>query len=224
MQLPHRLQACADYVRPDTCIVDVGTDHAKLACFLGLQGRQVLATDINQKPLEAAMRTIEATGTGAQVKTRLSNGLQQVSLADGQDIIIAGMGGELIFSIIMACDWIKDPACQLILQPMTQTDFLRQSLAQNGFCIQDETAVSENRHCYSILRVCYTGERHTLSPLEGLCGCHLKKAEPSSKEYLKHQQKRLCRKLQGLQSAETPNTTEVAQIETLLASLQQILD
>lgn len=92
--LSPRLQTAADLCRRGVTICDVGTDHAFLACYLAQTGaEQVIASDVRDGPLEAARRTVEQQGV-RNVTLMKSNGLEKIDYAD--DVIIAGMGGELI--------------------------------------------------------------------------------------------------------------------------------
>ena len=50
------------------------------------------------------------------------------------DLVIAGMGGEMIIKILTDCPYIKDEKYNLILQPMTKAYELRRFLCENGFC------------------------------------------------------------------------------------------
>ena len=55
--------------------------------------------------------------------------------SDGEEIVMAGMGGELMCEIIGRAPWLKDGKA-LVLQPMTKAEELRKYLADNGFVIE----------------------------------------------------------------------------------------
>lgn len=222
MILTNRLLACANFVRPDCTVTDVGTDHGMLACYLATKGHQVIAADVNQKPLAMAKSTILKYNLASNVRTCLSDGLQAIDPNDAQDVIMAGMGGELIFSLILACPYLRSDRHHLILQPMTQTDYLRQSLAGAGFAILDETALEENRHHYTILSVQYDGNPHTLTDLQAIAGAHLSKEDATSIAYLNHQDSRLTRRIEGLQKAQNGGD-ELAKLQALRTELRRYL-
>lgn len=192
--LDARLRRCADYVRQNTLLCDVGCDHGYLPCQLALEGkiRSGLACDVNPAPLDSARRTILRTGTGAIVSTRLSDGLTAVRPEEAWDIVIAGMGGELILSILLNAAWVKQPGRRLILQPMTKADVLRRGLCREGFRILEESAVTEGSRCYAVLLAEYDGVVRTCSPLYAITG------EMKDDAYLAFQQQRCRRKAQGL--------------------------
>lgn len=157
--LDARLKAIADFVRKDSFMCDVGTDHAYLPCYLLQKGitTHCVACDINELPLNQARAHIAQFGFSKQIEIILSDGLQNVPSNKAEDIVIAGMGGELILKILLAVDYTKDKNKRFILQPMTNVPLLRRSLYENGFEIIEEKPVIDKKHCYTIMLVQYCG-------------------------------------------------------------------
>ena len=155
-KLGQRLSAIAALVRDGARVCDVGTDHAYLPCHLARSGRygQIYACDLNPKPLEFAEKTI--ANQNADVILLQSDGLADVPPCD--DVVIAGMGGELIAEIV-ACmpEAFKSANLRLILQPMTRAGHLREGLAQSGFEIISEQIVREGRRDFIIMYVKVSG-------------------------------------------------------------------
>lgn len=165
--LTNRLQTAAELCRKGAVAADIGTDHALLACRLALDGaKHVYACDIREGPLEAARRTIRQTGA-ANVTAVLSDGLEKIDYAD--DVIIAGMGGELIARIMSGCRFLSENT-RFILQPMTKAEFLRGYLCENGFEIIEERTAYEGRRAYAVMLVKYTGEKRRPDELFTLIG------------------------------------------------------
>ena len=136
--------------------VDVGCDHARLACWLALNvSSLVIASDVRDGPLDAARRTVAECGV-TNVEIVKSDGLAGIDFAD--DVIICGMGGELIAKIISGCRFLSEDT-RFILQPMTNDDHLRRWLYQNGFEIEREIIAPERERRYIIMYVRYTGVR-----------------------------------------------------------------
>jgi tRNA (adenine22-N1)-methyltransferase len=157
-QLDKRLSAIAELIREGATVCDVGTDHAYLPCFLARAGKygQIYACDLNPKPLEFARTQI--AHQKADVILLQSDGLADVPLpASGDtDVVIAGMGGELIAEIIAQGiskkpQAFKNAGLRLILQPMTRAEHLRQGLAESGFEIISEQVVRENNRDFIII-------------------------------------------------------------------------
>jgi len=96
-----RLMSAAPFVRGGV-IADIGTDHAYLPVWLLLTGRVqgAVATDIREGPLRTAARTVERYGLSGKISLILADGLAGIEKYHPDDIIIFGMGGELIASII----------------------------------------------------------------------------------------------------------------------------
>lgn len=194
-----RLKTIASLVPNGARVCDVGTDHAYLPIFLKKSGiaSSVIATDLNQKPLENAKNNIENSGV-SDISLRLCDGLDSVSDSEVDTIIIAGMGGEVIVGILKSCEWAKTYNKTFILQPTTSAEVLREFLCKNGFEIKTETPVLENDKLYSVMTVEFTGE---------IC----RKAEyfyyigkiPTTSEgilYLKKQQKRVLNCMTALEN------------------------
>ncbi|MGN1303917.1 MAG: tRNA (adenine(22)-N(1))-methyltransferase [Oscillospiraceae bacterium] len=166
--LGNRLAACARFVKGDRAC-DVGTDHGYLAAELLLSGKCsfAIAADINEKPLESARNTLHKHGLDERSRTVLSDGVRNVDLDGVTDIVIAGMGGELISNILSQkpLDGIN-----LVLQPMTKAPSLRRFLAENGFELLGETAVTESGRLYTVMNAVFTGKKREISELETLVG------------------------------------------------------
>ena len=134
--------------------VDVGCDHAQLACWLAANvSSLVIASDVRDGPLDAARRTVAECGV-TNVRIVKSDGLAEIDFAD--DVIICGMGGELISQIMSGCRFLSEDT-RFILQPMTKDDFLRRWLYKNGFEIEREIIAAEKERRYIIMYVRYTG-------------------------------------------------------------------
>ena len=188
--LSKRLFTIADFVPYGAYVCDVGTDHALLPVFLSKSGRAkgVIATDINEKPLEAARKNI-VRDKAENIKLRLCDGLAAVTKGEADTIIIAGMGGEVISGIISRCGWIKDSGITLILQPMTSGEILRKFLFDNGFEITSEKAVFENGKVYSVILSRYTGRTFRAPDYYYFIG----KTDPADKYGLRYIKKQLSR-------------------------------
>ena len=172
ISLDNRLKTAAAMVRQGVTVCDVGTDHALLACHLAMNGaKEVIASDINDGPLDSARRTVEQEGC-ANVRVLKSDGLKQIDYAD--DVIICGMGGELIADIIAGCRFLSADT-RFILQPMTKAEVLRRRLYADGFEILEERTAYDGKRAYVIMLAAYTGERRDIDEVFALTG---KAADP----------------------------------------------
>lgn len=169
--LDERLGLCADFVSGKGIACDVGTDHAYLASELILSGKcsHVIASDINEKPLEFAKNTIDKYNISDKVDLILSDGLKEIPSENVTDVIIAGMGGETIAAIIKDCDWLKY-GVNLILQPMTKLSFLRKFLYDNGYEIKEEKITKDGDKFYIVMKTVWTATLKKLSEVDSIRG------------------------------------------------------
>ena len=185
IHLSQRLQAVANLVPAGARVIDVGTDHAMIPVWLAQTQRavHVWASDIRPGPLQSAIRLIDETDTGDVVDTRLTDGLQGFGPEDGDTVIIAGMGGETMVSILSAAPWTSNRTL-LILEPQSKQDFLRRWLFENGYAILREFLVKDAGRIYPILLV-KAGIPKPHSDAEYLTGrFHCISEDPLFAEYL----------------------------------------
>lgn len=167
LKISKRLCTAASYVRNGAVVADIGTDHAYLPIYLTLEGRVSLAyaSDINQGPIERANENIKKYGLENKILTKVAAGLDGIEKINPTDIVICGMGGELIVKILQNSQYIRQNGIRLVLQPMTHIKEVREYL-QNGFSTIAENIVFEDEKLYQVLCLQYDGEFHPLSPIE----------------------------------------------------------
>lgn len=166
MSVDNRLQRIAGMIRHGDRVADIGTDHAYLPVFLIKEGIafKAFACDVSYGPLENAKNTIERSGVEG-ITLRKGDGLLAVQPDEIDTAVIAGMGGDLMARIISDAEWIKNSRYELILQPMTAVEDLREYLCQNGFEILKEQAVSAHNRIYTAMKVVYTGQKRDCDPV-----------------------------------------------------------
>lgn len=185
LTLDDRLSACVLFVRDGAVLVDVGTDHAYLPTFLIGEKRikSAIACDINEKPLQSALATINSYDA-KNIELRLCDGLAGVRENEFSDVVIAGMGGELIIKILSDCPFIKNDKFNIILQPMSKVYDVRKWLCQNGFYIKAEKAAAANNKIYTVLNAEYRGECDNKDECFYHFGLHTKSQDEKSKKYV----------------------------------------
>ena len=198
-QLDSRLRLCASFVRQGARVADIGTDHAYLPVWLCANGicPSAIAADINPEPLQSGKRTVEAAHLEDKITLRLSDGLREIAADEADDIVIAGMGGELIARIIGACDYARDPEKRFILQPMTRSEELLRWLCAGGFQIlRQDCCVAANK-CYTVLLVQYTGENRSYDALYPYLGELRPKENPTHLRFVEGHINRLLKQAKG---------------------------
>lgn len=221
LALQPRLHMLARLV-PEGCrLTDVGTDHGYLPVALLQQGRitAAIASDIGAEPLEHARRTAMQYGVDG-MDFRLCAGLSGVAPEETDVIVIAGMGGETIISILQDAPWTADGQHRLLLQPMTKAAALRRWLADNGYTFTDEHLVEDKGRIYPILCV-KGGVFRPLTEAEALCGVLLAD-DPLYAAYLTEHIIKLRRSAEGLHRSSDPGGGRLAaQAESLAAELEE---
>lgn len=229
--LDRRLQCAARQVRMGSRLADIGTDHALLPVALVRSGvcPYAVASDIRTDPAERARRAVEEAQLADRIEVRLGPGLSVLQPEEADDLVIAGMGGETIVSILGEAPWIRSSHFRLILQPMSRPEVLRRWLHRAGFLLEAEPAVEDGGHLYSILRAHYepeavpAAEEGPLTP-EGFSVMDFRGAvqgdTPEGRAYLRHQQDRLLRRAQGLREArDSRKVLEARQLEAVACAL-----
>lgn len=201
-----RLLLIASMVRKGSLLADVGCDHGILITHLMEENtiRGGIALDINAMPLRKAELRIKAMGMEDKIACRLADGLLDVKENEADDIVIAGMGGELIFKIISLCPWKENKDKRFIVNPMTKAPFLRMNMAENGFSLLEERASEVNGKHYSVMKYAYTGKKEKYTELDvftytGLLPLDLDK---DAREYIEGQVTMIEKKASGLSHAD----------------------
>ena len=218
--LKNRLYTVSTLVPRGARVADIGTDHGHLPIYLIQQGISpfCIASDIKEKPLESAKENIKKVGLQS-IETRLGPGLSPILPDEIDCITVAGMGGEVIASVLEDCPWVKSDKHTLILQPMTSADALRRYLSEKGFSIQREIACEENRKVYTVMLVRFSGESFT--PSEVFCRVgRLLPDTPAAIKYIE-KQKRIVEELIAERKAAGLDTEDY---DDILTKLLEILD
>jgi len=223
-----RLLCAADFVRQGKTVADIGTDHGYLPVWLLVQGKVpfAYAADINRMPLDKARLNAAKYGVSKRVSLHLSDGLRFLDEGKADpahpvdDIVICGMGGELIAKILALSAYSRKSGVRLILQPMTMADKLRLYLAENGYAVLDEKLVEAGGKLYTVLCTEYDGVARTLTPLEASLGQkNLEHGGALLEAYAKEWEKKLDTKIRGLATGGYDHKAE----DSLLTEIRAIL-
>ncbi len=135
-------------------VCDVGTDHGfvPINAIKNYNLKKAYALDINKGPLENAKKNISKNGLDDKIMTILSDGLKEFNY-ESDVIVIAGMGGALIKTIIENSLDKALNAKALILSANKEEEIVRKYLINNGFKITFEHILKDNNHFYEIIKV-----------------------------------------------------------------------
>lgn len=177
VSLSPRMAAIAKSVSASPRVIDIGTDHAKLPIFLVQTGvcKTALATDIRKGPLNTALSNIKKHKVCDKINIVLTDGLIGIDINPNDCVIISGIGG---FEIISILSDIKTFPGSFVLQPQKSFRELRKFLSENGFEIVKETISVDSGKYYIIIKTVYTGEKYFLSPEQELAGPYILSQKP----------------------------------------------
>lgn len=204
MQLSERLRAVADFVTPQSRLADVGTDHAYVPIFLAENDRiaSAVAMDIVDGPLQRAKENIRAHGLESRIEIRKSDGLRELKPGEADSVVIAGMGGLLICRILEQSKETAATVHELVLEPQSDTECVREYLLGREYRICDENMVLEDGKYYPILKAEAGKEEKPYSDVELRYGRYLlRKKHPVLKAYLEKEIGSFTKLLENLSEA-----------------------
>lgn len=153
-KLSERLKTVASFVKVNTILADIGSDHAYLPCFLVHEGviTKAIAGEVVKGPFESAKKQVISEGLQNNIDVRFGNGLEVISDVDNvQTVTIAGMGGPLIASILESGKDKLSKVDTLILQPNIHAKAIREWAIQEQWKIEQEVILEEHDKIYEIL-------------------------------------------------------------------------
>ncbi|MDD6070747.1 MAG: class I SAM-dependent methyltransferase [Clostridiales bacterium] len=158
--LSKRMETVVNMVSPQSliipkkkCIADIGCDHAYVSIALVERGfaSKVIAMDVRKGPLDIAAKNVTEYGMDDRIELRLSDGMEKLEPGEADAIIIAGMGGLLMCSILKK--GIGDTYRPiLVLQPQSDIREVRKFLLEQGYILEREQMLVEEGKYYTVLR------------------------------------------------------------------------
>lgn len=153
--LTKRLQAVADLVTQGLSVADIGCDHGYVSIYLVQTGisPKVIAMDVNEGPCMHARSNIAFHGLKNQIEVRLSNGTEKLLPGEVECMVIAGMGGRLMWKIMKEGMPKIAKLKELVLQPQSDVPQFRKNLREAGFEIIKENMIFEDGKYYPMMCV-----------------------------------------------------------------------
>ncbi|WP_163970021.1 tRNA (adenine(22)-N(1))-methyltransferase [Oceanobacillus halotolerans] len=229
IKLSNRLKKVASFLPKGAIFADIGSDHAYLPCYVCLSDdtARAIAGEVKVGPLQSAKETVESLQLTHKVDVRLGNGLEVIQKKDGiEQIVIAGMGGSLINTILEKGQQQLQSVNRIIAQPNIDARTLRKCFGRLQFQITDEAILEENGHIYEIIVADRKADSYlpTLSEKELLFGPILLK-ERSTPFYDKwHQEKQKYDYiLRQLKNAKYPDKNKTSEFEKERKWIEEVL-
>lgn len=218
LKITPRLKLAADLTPKCGCVCDIGTDHGYLPIYLVEKGicERAVAADINEGPLKSAEKNIALYGKTDFIKTRLSDGFENILENEADCAVIAGMGGELEAGIISGR---KAGMMRFVLQPQRSFEFLRTFLAQNGFEIKKEGIAKEKTKMYCAFYAEFTGNVRKIGRGEALLGKREQIIDnPLFEEYIYYRIKAVDKALKCIGGADAEKKRDFEEIKEIYLS------
>ena len=241
--LTPRLTAIAEYIEPGETLADVGTDHGALPVFLCREEicPSGIMTDISAESLAKARFAGADLIEEGILSARVGDGLEPLEKGEADNVVMAGLGGNLMIEILE-----KDPEKSLsfscyILQPRKAAGRLRRYLYEKGYRITAERLVRERRHLCEIIKVRSPGaeEEGLLLPEEAerllteagpddirweVPPYYGRLDDPLMDEYLKEKEAREERNLANRNKAKVRDEAAVAETTANLAYIRELME
>lgn len=222
-----RMEEVISLVSKGKRVADIGTDHGYVA--IALVERKivpfVIAMDVRKGPLSRAKENIEKYGLVQKIDTRLSDGLEQLKIGEVDTFLIAGMGGDLIASILQKGIEIVNSVNEFIVQPQSEIYKVRKKIHQLGFQIEKEKMLVEDEKYYTVIKV-VRGKETYENEWDYLYGKSLlQEKNPILYEWLQKEyqlREKLYKKLETLTSASTEERKQelMREMEMIKGALQ----
>ena len=147
--LSKRLNAVASFINANDKVIDIGCDHGYLGIYLVKNNlvMDILLTDVRSSALNNAILNIKKNYL--EIKTKLTNGLENINIIDYNTIVISGMGTKTIKEIFNHKN--IDSINKIIIQSNNNLDELRKFMINNGYYIKDEITLFENNIWYVVI-------------------------------------------------------------------------
>ncbi|WP_324609852.1 tRNA (adenine(22)-N(1))-methyltransferase [Oceanobacillus damuensis] len=230
LKLSNRLLEVASYIPEGAYFADIGSDHAYLPCHVCLKDptAKAIAGEINEGPFNSAQHTVDLYKLGQQIEVRLGNGLEVLKDKEVNHIVIAGMGGSLIKTILDEGKSKLSTVERIIAQPNVDARNVRRWFFENNFTLTKEVILEENDHIYEII----VAERNNGDSLysdehfekELLFGPLLLKQKTSvflKKWKLEHE--KLGRAIAQMNNATAPDNVKMERFKKELAWMEEVL-
>lgn len=150
--------------------------------------------DVRTGPLAIAAKNVAAYGLAGDIELRLSDGLDELEPEEADTIIIAGMGGLLIKSILEKGrkHLLSNKKPEFILQPQSDIKEVRIFLYQNEYHIVQEKMLVEDGKYYTVIKAQPGKTNEYCSDAEWLYGKYnLEQKDAVLYDYLQKQQQTL---------------------------------
>lgn len=205
--LSKRLETVVRFVSKGSYPADIGSDHALVPIALIKRGivNEVFAVENKIGPFSKMKKTVDREGLSTQITCSFSNGISALP-ENVNELIIAGMGGELISSILLSNRERLVQINYAVIDAHREYPFLLKTMGELGFLAIDDCFFFDKGKPYCVYRfknikkpVFYTPNELFFGPIE-----IKKKSEP----WVAYQKSSLKMKEEILGKSNLPQTIQ----------------
>ena len=229
MKISNRLKRVAMNVTPGYRVADIGTDHGYVPIYLIENGlaKHVIAMDINEGPLNRAKVNIKNCHYENEIETRLSDGFEKLMFGEADIAVIAGMGGELMKSLLMNGEKVVSGLKELVLSPHSEIHVVREYIRSIGHKIVNEEMLVDEGKYYTIIKTC-KGQQEAYTAIENQYGKILiDRRDQVLMDFLKHKKEKYLGILKNFNENQTEHDSKTweryKQIKTEVEKMDGIL-
>ncbi|EKZ1495310.1 tRNA (adenine-N(1))-methyltransferase [Listeria monocytogenes] len=229
-QLSKRLEKVASYITKNERIADIGSDHAYLPCFAvkNQTASFAIAGEVVDGPFQSAQKQVRSSGLTEQIDVRKGKGLAVIEKKDVIDtIVIAGMGGALIRTILEEGAAKLAGVTKLILQPNIAAWQLREWSEQNNWLITSEAILREDNKIYEIMVLAPSKKPVAWTKQEIFFGpCLLKDQSAIFKSKWRHEAntwQNIIQTISNNQPVSPENQAKIRELEHKIALVEDVL-
>ena len=194
MKLSQRLNAVKEMIPRGSVVADIGADRGELSLELIASGvsPKVILADISAKSLERAKVLFGEREERKKAEFRVGDGLAVLRPGEADAAVFAGMGGPTICEILKNSPEVVSSLKTMVIQAMGNSDKVRRTLLEMGFCLKAEAMVEEEGQFYFIL--CAVPGEQRLDETEIYAGpCLLQQKDETLKRYLTEEKEKARR-------------------------------
>ena len=150
-----RLLALTKAIPVGSRVADIGSDHGRLPRLLIRSGRAAwcIATESRAGPALRLRAGVAACPEADRIEVRQGDGLDPLRAEDRIDgLVLSGMGGPTMLSILDARRLQLLGVKWLVLQPQSGWAGLRAGLEQRGWSVSTERLVRDRGRFYTVMR------------------------------------------------------------------------
>jgi tRNA (adenine22-N1)-methyltransferase len=151
----NRIDFIINQIQTKSIVVDVGSDHAKLAIKLlkTKKAIHVYNIELNRAPYLITINNLKKNGLLNQTTNLLGNGLQMDEINEPIDYcVISGMGSNNIIDILQHKSK-KIHIKTFIFLPNNYPNILRKYLKEQNYKVRYEDVIKEGKYYYSLMVV-----------------------------------------------------------------------